>query len=315
MSKRLLNIATVEYDNWEECLAMFVSLKKAQGCSKRTIEDYEQHVKRFFQIYPVPFQNHIQLKTAVLDYFGNQNVSPTTHNIRRTYLRAFFNWCIKEGVLSKNPIEDIPRRKPEPRVRHITEKELGKLLQLPEKDTFSGLRNYTMLLLSLDTGIRPKEMLSLMEGDIRLKSLEVFVRQEVSKTRTSRTLPISPTTAEAIARFLNVRPSAWQALPVFCSCEGRPLTTDAWHQCLRRYGEKIGIKISPYDLRHVFALFYLRNGGDVFTLQRIMGHTNISTTEVYVNLLQEDIKKAHVNASPVVKLVKGTTKLRKIQGL
>lgn len=312
MSKRLVNVATLMYQAWDDCLESFIRLKEAQGCSERTIRDYKQHVKRFFQLYPVLCQDYAQVRASIIAYFADQQVSPGTHNIRRTYLRAFFNWCIAEGILPKNPIHDIPRRKSEPRVRHISEEELGKLLSLPRKDTFPGLRDYAMMLLVLDCGIRPKEMLSLMKEDVRLKSLEVFVRQSSSKTRVSRTMPICSVTVEAITKVLSVRPSEWNNLPVFCTCEGRTMTVNAWRLRLDYYGEKLGIKISPYDFRHAFALMYLRNGGDAFSLQRIMGHTNIAMTEVYVNLLKEDIKNAHTVASPTFNLVKGTTKLRKI---
>jgi integrase len=100
-------------------------------------------------------------------------------------------------------------------------KAIKTLLKQPDRKTFTGIRDYAVIILTLDTGIRPKESLSLLPGDINLGHLEIYVRAEKSKTRISRILPISSVTAKAIRKVIKVRPDIWdEEVPVFCSWEG-----------------------------------------------------------------------------------------------
>ncbi|MFZ5650120.1 MAG: tyrosine-type recombinase/integrase [Bacillota bacterium] len=115
-----------------------------------------------------------------------QPVKPATFNLRLIYLRTFLDWCIQEGIFTENPLAGFKRRKTEARIVNIDENTLTRLINLPNKNTFAGLRDFALTLLTLDTGIRPKEALSLKVDDVNLRSLEVNIRSEVAKTRTSR---------------------------------------------------------------------------------------------------------------------------------
>jgi integrase len=175
-----------------------------------------------------------------------------------------------------------------------------KLLSLPNKNTFSGLRDYCLILLTLDTGIRPKEALNLLPADINLSSLEITVRKEIAKTKSSRTLPISPITALHLQKLIRVRPSNWNDdVPIFCSYNGQPMLETSWGHKLKKYSKKLNFSITPYSLRHCFALYYLRSGGNVFTLQRTMRHSDLNMTKRYLALTTDDLKKQHQLASPV----------------
>lgn len=134
-------------------------------------------------------------------------MAPSTFNLKREYLKAFFNWLVKSGVIEANPI-DFPKKKDEGRARVIPKAVIEKLLSLPDKKTFTGLRNYTLIILTLDTGIRPKEAIRLLPSDFNLEAREVTIRKEVAKTRTSRTLPLSPTTCFWVKKLLQVRPKS-----------------------------------------------------------------------------------------------------------
>lgn len=96
------------------------------------------------------------------------------------------------------------------------------------------------------------------------------------------------------------RPSAMESrYAAFCDQGGPPLKKDSWNDRLETYSRQIGFKIRPYDLRHEFAVSFLRSGGNVFGLQRILGHVNMDTTRRYVALAQSDIKEQHDSASPL----------------
>ena len=311
---RIKKIQGYKGQSLESCLEHFSIFKQAQGVSERTIKDYEWHIKHFAKEFPECWGDNKLLQKAILQYFANGNkLAPATHNIRRKYLNCFLNWAVLEGIISVNPIESIPQRREEPRIRNIDEQKLQALLNAPDKSTYSGLRDYVLLCLSIDTGIRPKEALSLYPANFNLRSLEVNIPASVAKTRISRTLPITPLTSEGVRKLISVRPESWGTAPLFATAEGKPMSTSAWtHRLENCYGKKLGFKISSYDLRHAFALLFLRNGGHAFALQRTMGHTDLTITKRYVNLSQDDLRSQHAFASPLNGLIPKSKRVRKI---
>lgn len=247
--------------------------------------------------------------------FMSDKIAPVTYNLRLIYLKAFFDWCVDEGYLDKNPLEKFKKRKAEPRIVDISEDILKKLLKLPDRSTFAGLRDYALILFTLDTGIRPSEALQLKKENFDLHHLVVTVPATSAKTRTTRTLPILPQTAEVIWKLIKVRHPSWDDnIPVFCSSDGTPLRHRSWSYRMRKYSQQLGVKIRPYDLRHAFALLYLRNGGHAFALQKMLGHTDMSMTKRYVNLSGDDLQKTHQKASPLNKIIeKKQKRIRKIK--
>ena len=234
----------------------------------------------------------------------SQEIKPATYNIRLVYLKAFFAWSINEGYLVENPLQGFKRRKAEPRIVNTPEEILQALLKTPNQKTFTGLRDYALILLTLDTGIRPKEAINLLENHFDLKHLVINIPSEEAKTRTSRSLPILPPTAQAINRLIRARHPSWRTdTPVFCSSEGSTLSRFTWGDRMQLYSKTLGFKIRPYDLRHCFAIMYLRAGGHAFGLQKTLGHTDLSMTKRYVFLTGQDLKEAHYSASPLNKLI------------
>ncbi|MCX7829244.1 MAG: tyrosine-type recombinase/integrase [Thermanaerothrix sp.] len=299
---------------WEDALREFLTYKAAQRRAERTLHDYQVHVSRFFGLYPDAWRDYDRLKAAALEYMARAaNLAPDTYNLRLKYLRAFFAWCVAQGYLPANPLEGLKARRSVGRFRPIDEEALARLLRLPDQSTYAGLRDYALLLLFLDTGIRPAEAFSLRLEDINLRSLEVRVREETAKTRISRTLPISAETAKALQKLIAVLPPTWRADRPFYTCEGKPMTLDAWRQRLEHYGRKLGCKISPYDLRHAFATMYLRNGGDIHSLRRLLGHATLDMAKRYVHLSQADLREAHSRASPISGLLSRKERIRKLR--
>ncbi|TDA70644.1 MAG: site-specific integrase [Clostridia bacterium] len=308
---KVLRMDKAAPETWEDALKQFLWWKQAQGVSDTTLEDYKRHVEYFFHRYPDAYREE-SLKAAALEYMA-QKVKPATFNLRLTYLKVFFGWCVKEGIYAANPLADIKRKKAESRVVSLDADTLKKLLTLPDRKTFAGLRDYALILLTLDTGIRPKEAFSLLPEDVNFRALEVYVRAENAKTRVSRTLPIMPVTANAIRDLLAARHPAWKEnVPLFCSAEGTPLNRFVWGDRLEAYSKKLGVKVRPYDLRHCFALEFLRNGGHALALQRTLGHTDLSMTKRYVALTQGDIREQHDMASPLNNLLPQRNRVRKV---
>jgi integrase len=128
----------------------------------------------------------------------------------------------------------------QPRVVDVPEDILQRLLKLPDTTTFAGLRDYALILFTLDTGIRPKEATSLKVKNFDLKHNLATVPADESKTRTTRILPILPPTAQAIHKLVNVQHPSWDNnIPVFCSCEGTQLNKSSWKSRLDKYSKSI----------------------------------------------------------------------------
>ena len=289
----------IEVLTWREYLSEFITEKKIQGCRERTIKDYQHHIPRFFKNSPDCLDDYYLLSQEVSKYFAVSDIAPATFNIRRKYLKCFFSYLVKIGVIPNNPI-DFPVRKDEYKARNISQELLMELLKKPDKRSFTGLRDYCLILFTLDTGVRPSEALSLLPKDINLLGLEVTIRKEIAKTKSTRTVPISPLTATYLQKLIKGRLNAWgDTVPVFCSYEGKPMLETSWAHRLKKYSQQLGHSITPYSLRHSFALIYLRNGGNVFALQRTMGHADLNMTKRYLALTGEDLKREHETASPV----------------
>jgi len=295
---------------------MFLLYKKAQGLAERTLKDYEYNIGLFFKAYPRALKNDETLEMAVLEYFaGIGHLAPSTFNSRRKNLNTFLDWLRDEKkVIKKNPIKSIKRRKEEKMPRASDEDTLSKLLQAPNRSTFAGLRDYALIVLTLDTGIRPGEAFGLLKKDFDLEKGQVEIPAEVAKTRTRRILPILPQTILAIAELIQSRHKYWpDTVPVFCTENGGKLGKNQWGRRMIEYSEKIGRKVTPYQLRHSFALLFLRNKGSAFHLQQMLGHTTMEMTEKYVYLSKSDVDEVHYTASPLNKLLPPKKRIRKIK--
>lgn len=289
---------------WDALLAEFLLVKQAQGRSERTIKDYKCHINRFLRHYPdIKPTNFRALRRAVLEYLAAP-VAPATRNLRIAYLRSFFRWCVEEGHLPEDPTAGVCKARTEEKVRHITLEEVKRILEQIDCTIWAGLRDYCLIVLLLDTGIRPREALRLLPQDINLEAREVYVRATVAKTRKPRTLIISPHVAQLLARFLAVRPSDWEDdVPVFATETGHAMEPDWWARRFKKYCQKAGVEATPYALRHTFAIEFLRAGSDPFALQRILGHTTLDMTRRYIQLTTEDLHREHERCSPVTALL------------
>ncbi|MGB9660859.1 MAG: tyrosine-type recombinase/integrase [Moorellaceae bacterium] len=285
-----------------QALEEFLLYKQADGISQRTLDDYRYHVETFLKTN-ANLTTYEALQKAVIRYFS-QPCSPGYRNIKLRYLKAFFNWCVAQGYLPANPAAGIRKAKEDlSNIRHVPLEAIKKLLNAPDKKTYVGLRDYCLLLVQIDTGARPGELFQVKVSDLNLEARELYIRPEVAKTRVGRTLVLSPFTTQALAKFLKVRPEWWSDdVPLFATETGNAMDASMWAHRIEKYCQKAGVKVTPYGLRHSFAIEFLKSSNDPFALQRLLGHQDLAMTRRYVRYLQDDIREAHEKASPVQKL-------------
>ncbi|KLU64307.1 tyrosine recombinase XerC [Desulfosporosinus acididurans] len=228
MAKRVRKV-TQSLIRWEDTLSMFLAEKKAQGRSDTTIHDYDYHIHKYYRLFP---DGNLQ---ANLYAYMTEKIAPATYNIRLAYLKGFYKWCVEQGYMDENPLKNLSKRRAEPRIVELDTETLTELVKLPDVRTYAGLRDKALIFLTIDTGIRPKEACQLTKHDFNSRTLEIFIRAEIAKTRNQRILPVSQATASLISQLIAVRPREWiDVTPIFASADGTMLNRHTWGDRLEK---------------------------------------------------------------------------------
>ena len=235
---------------------------------------------------------------------SNKPLSPITVQGYVRSLKAFFSWLVKEDYVNHNVMDHIPLPKaPIKIINTLTEEQIQKLTTLCNSSAKSGYRNLCLILLMLDTGIRVSELASIDENDVDLNQGGITIR--IAKGGKERIIPMGSLVQKMLWRYINTyrpKPLTSKITRLFLNDAGTPLTKNGIQQLLRRYGKRAGIsgtRCSPHTFRHTFAKNYLLNGGDIFSLQKILGHSSLASVRLYLNLFACDIKRQHQRFSPV----------------
>lgn len=283
----------------EDIVPQFILFKQASGLSERTLRDYKQLLKLFFLRYPDALEFPRERTLEFLSAYKN----PSTYNIYYAYLKVFWDWVQAEGYFKgdRHPLDGLHKRKPQGRIVQLTEKNIADVLSQPDKSRYTGLRDFCLICLQIDTGIRPGEALQLMPSDFSHEKKEIIIRAEVAKTRVSRVLPLSDPTVQNIQKLLTVRP--WKNAPIFATETGTPYNVQSWSRRVKSYGKKAGLDITAYSLRHAAALLLLRKGADAFCVQNMLGHSTLQMTKHYLALTLEDTRKGHTQAGVMLSIL------------
>jgi site-specific recombinase XerD len=228
-------------------------------------------------------------------------------------LSALWRWAVDQGLVDDNPLEHIDRPKPEQRVIvPLKQDEVQALLKSCERTRSytrpgkrecsnrrpTALRDRAILLLLVDSGIRATELCELTIADVNKRQRHILVFGKGAK---ERVIPLSPRTIQAIWRYLTTRDHDIRVdEPLFVTTNDNPLDRHQLRHLLDRLASAADVeKVHPHRFRHTFAINYLRNGGDIYSLQRILGHASLDMVKKYLTLAQTDVNRAHRRASPV----------------
>jgi integrase/recombinase XerD len=234
-----------------------------------------------------------------------RNYAPTTVARKVAAMRSFFEFLTNEGKLKENPSQDIASPKigralPKP----ISITQMRRLLEEPAKQARQEAKRDTAILhLLYASGMRVSELVSLNLEDVDLK--EGFVRC-FGKGHKERIIPIHERAAQAVDEYLNeVRPNLVHnknETSLFVNARGERLTRQGLWQILKDYAKAVGLeKVTPHTMRHSFATHMLSGGADLRSVQELLGHANISTTQIYTHLTTEHIRRTYEKAHPRAK--------------
>ncbi|MDR1926775.1 MAG: tyrosine recombinase XerC [Endomicrobium sp.] len=236
-----------------------------------------------------------------LEELNNRNLSKTTIARKIASLRTFYKFLMINGIIKKNPVENISSPKKSKKVpSFLTETEMQALFALPD----IKLRDITMLELLYSCGLRIEELMNLNLNNIDFISNIVTVRGKGNK---ERIVPVGNQCLNAIRKYINERRATGLPYdiksPVFLSDHIKRLSQRTARRILHRWFIKAGLtkKVSPHTLRHTFATHMLDRGCDLRSVQEMLGHKNLSTTQIYTHVTIESLKKIYQKAHPRAK--------------
>jgi integrase/recombinase XerD len=280
-------------------------LKQEKRLSKHSVEAYIRDCQNFFtftsKYHDIKKVEHIEKKhieSFIKSLYKNYEVSSVARKL--SSIKMFIKFLILERMIEHDVARHIKTPK---KVKHLpTTMSVNQVLELLEHvqgDSILAKRNIALIELIYGSGLRVSELLELTTKDIHLNHMYVHV---IGKGNKEREVPISQMAHQAITNYLKeARPqlNKYQSMVLFLNHLGKPLSRVGFYKLLKKWGIIIGKEdLSPHTLRHAFATHLLENGMDLRSLQMLLGHENISTTQIYTHLNQKTLKTMYDRIHP-----------------
>ena len=278
-----------------------------RGLSRNTIEAYARDLRQFAAFltltgYDSLAEIHSQTLVAYLRKLQQENMQPSSVTRKLAAIRSFFQYMLRERHLKIDPSVTIDSLKTPQRLpKVLSEKEIGRLLEQPGATTPAKLRDKAMLELLYATGVRVSELVSLKLGDINMDMGYIRCFGKGSK---ERIVPMGGSAQNALLDYLDrarpkiVRRAAEDTL--FLNHHGRKMTRQGFWQIIQAAALRVGIAITvtPHMLRHSFATHLLDHGADLRSVQEMLGHADISTTQIYTHVTRTRLKEVYDKTHP-----------------
>lgn len=281
-------------------------LHNTRGTSKNTEVSYERDLKkleRFLteeKIESVEQVNATLLNSYVM-YMERMNFAASSISRSIASIRAFFHFLCQTRGWKENPAEHLKAPKIEKKMPGIlTIDEVDLLLKQPRENTAKGIRDRAMLELLYATGIRVSELISLTLKDINLKLGYITC----SSGEKERVIPFGSAAKRSVEHYMEGARAellgSQESEMLFLNCSGKSMSRQGFWKVLKSYAEAAGIQqdITPHTLRHSFAAHLVQNGADLKSVQEMMGHSDISTTQIYMNMNMNKIRDVYMKAHP-----------------
>jgi integrase/recombinase XerD len=264
------------------------------GLSRNTIAAYRADLEQLGKIVQ---KKLVDASEADLFAFLASKKGRASSAARRvSTLKRFYQYCVRERRMNADPTLKLEPPKRAPRFpKTLSEADVEALLAAPATETPLGLRDRAMLEMLYATGLRVSELVGLKIFQVSLESGVVRVMGKGSK---ERLVPLGEEAVQWISNYLKERKSDSDAL--FITSRGGGMTRQAFWHLIRRYGKRAipGKRLSPHVLRHAFATHLINHGADLRVVQLLLGHADISTTQIYTHVARERLKQLHAKHHP-----------------
>lgn len=280
-------------------------LASVEGLAKNTCQSYHNDL--------IIFSHYLTEREVILTEVNTQHISDylffrvqdgisnTTNARIQSSLKRFYRYLVHEKHIAANPTDAIKRPKSSRKVpQSLSESEVEALLQAPDLGTAIGLRDKAMLEMLYATGLRVSELINIRLFDYDLNAGVLKVMGKGSK---ERLLPLGEYAHEWLTRYLSQRETLLQRKPsdfLFLSKRGQGMTRQTFWHAIKRHAVQADIQadLSPHTLRHAFATHLLNHGADLRIVQMLLGHSSVSTTQIYTHVANERLKNLHQQHHP-----------------
>ncbi len=296
----------------EKIVEQYLQHLRLEGKSEHTILAYKLDLEQFVLYLQRFFEN----ESIVVEYISPLQIRDFMRHLhdkpdcnrslarKMAALQSFFKYCKLQDLIPKSPMDKLKRPKYEKKLpKFFSEDEINLLLNIPDLDSAVGVRNKAILELIYSSGLRIGEVVAIRIYDIDLKRQLVKVTGKGNK---QRIVPLGKSAVESIENYKKIRssfdPDHSREL-LFLTHTGKPFDVRQLNIILQRYISLIAQQkgYSPHTLRHSFATHMLSRGADLRAIQEMLGHSNLSTTEIYTHVTLEDIKDAYHKGHPLSK--------------
>ena len=287
------------------------------------LSGYERFLTEEKKASPNTLSSYLRDVRQYLDWLGEEGISPTqalhadveaytrsmtargksaaTVTRSQASLKSFYSWMMEIGQISENPARGLSQTKVERKLPHIlTSREVELFLEQPDPSDAKGCRDKAMLELLYATGIRVSELIGLNLDNINLSA--GFIR--CANRGKERIIPLYQAAVRALQNYLDrVRPQMVEhpdEKALFVNMSGERMSRQGFWKIIKHYQEKAGIQkdITPHTLRHSFAAHLLENGADLHSIQEMLGHADISSTQIYTQVVSQKLKDVYNKAHP-----------------
>jgi integrase/recombinase XerC len=296
----------------KEWLLFLDYLKIERNAAKNTIDIYYHDITHFIRfmenenISMLEEVDHLIIRNYLTTLY-KQGLSKRSVARHISALRTFYKILMRENVVESNPFKQISLPKQDKPIPHfLYDEEMEVILSTMDSDTSLGQRNIAIIELMYATGIRVSECVQLTLQDIDFDLQTILV---LGKGNKERYVPFGEFAKDALSRYiLNgrkdlVNKQNTSTNYIFVNAEGAPLTTRGVQYILNKIAKDIGltVKLHPHKLRHTFATHLLNNGADLRVVQELLGHSTLSTTQIYTHVSKDRLSKVYQNAHPRAK--------------
>ena len=290
----------------EKQIKLFLEfLENEKKLSSNTLQSYKRDIVQYQEYLETNEQNYLKVSASQLnsyfDYLSSIGKKKSTISRNIASIKSFYQFLVKNKKIRKNPATGIQSPKVEKKIPNIlTAKEVELLLEQPQNIDLKGIRDKAMLEFAYATGMRVTEIISLDLADVNLAEGYVTCSSGPRK----RTIPLGNLSLGALkeyvekARPILIKDESIKAL--FVNINGKRLTRQGFWKIVKYYKEQAHITkdITPHVLRHSFATHLLQNGADLKAIQTMLGHSDISSTQVYMQFQDENLKDIYQKSHP-----------------
>lgn len=284
------------------------SLWLEEGLSRNTLSSYRSDLYKFSiwlndaGTFSLPQVSHGVIQAYLAYLVTDRKIKPSSTSRHISSLKRFYGYLLRTGLIAVDPTLQIDTPKlPRSLPKSITEQEVELLLNAPDEDSLLGLRDRTMFEVLYATGLRVSELVGLRISQV---SMDMGVLRIIGKGSKERLVPLGVEALDWLRRYLINRQTIQMIKPgsdaLFLTERGQAMTRQMFWYLIKKYSRKCGLDkpLSPHTIRHAFATHLLNHGADLRVVQMLLGHSDISTTQIYTHVAKERLKQLHAQHHP-----------------